>query len=99
MSVCNVAFRMRTHVPNKLQDKVLPLMDKLCLQRSFKRSSRRVLAIFEDNRISISQMYPFLHYEQELDIEIRAISLDQFKKDVSPQPIGADLVLYKLGLI
>ena len=93
MEVNGLMFNWRTHMPHKLKRKVGPLLDQFVFGRPFKWSSRRVLAIYEDNRISVSQIFPYIYYANDLDIDVRAISRDHFENETGPQVEGADLIL------
>jgi hypothetical protein len=82
------------------------VVDKLSLYRPFGDKHRRALIIFSDNRISISQIYPFAYYSNHIlgafDLEFRLTSLDNFLQSTDSSVEGAEVVLlqtwYDVGL-
>ncbi len=68
------------------------------LARPFNRgSSRRLCIYYSPNRISFSQIYPFIYYQKEIsdrfNIQIRAIPVDSLLSGVMPKNLIADIVL------
>ena len=68
------------------------------LARPFNRSaSRRLCIYYSPNRISFSQIFPFIYYHKEIldrfNLQIRAIPVNALLSGVKPKNLLADIVL------
>jgi hypothetical protein len=78
--------------------KGLKTVSRAYLARPFERGTKRRLCIYyAPNRISFSQIYPFIYYQKELsdrfNLQIRAIPVDALLSGVKPKNTMADIVL------
>lgn len=100
------AFSLRSRAPALVRPVVSKVVDKLSLCRPFSAKHRRALVIFSDNRISVSQAYPFAYYSNQMqgayDLDFRFTSLNNFLQAGDSGISGAELVFlqtwYDVGL-
>ncbi len=100
------AFSLRSRAPSIVRPVVSRMLDKFSLYRPFGKKHRRALIIFFDNRISVSQVYPFAYYSNQIrdafDLEFRFTSLSNFLQSQGSGVEGAEVVLlqtwYDVGL-
>ena len=91
------AFKAQATCPHRLKGIISKFANKLIFNKPFTGDQKRVLIIFDDNKISISQIYPFIYYWREIqsryNVVYRCLSLQNFLSDQATQLSKADIVL------
>ena len=79
-----------------LNKRILPFLNPYFSRPFSNKDSKKVLILFEPNRISFSQMYPFMHYQAQLtncyNVEFRWVSTNQISNRLGKICSASDLV-------